>query len=212
MKRKISSSLSNFKYKRRCTILKEDINKNMCDSESSSDEELSINPFKKLSKTESNGTTKPIQKKNAKFILDSSGDDDNDVENYCSDQSDKELLINPFEKVCKTESNGTKPIQKKNAKFILDSSGDDDDDVDNSCSEKAESKNTLDENSSGSLALNDDTSFVEDDTQYRLGVLKGIFKDEYTENELLNAIHDTSGLRHAVSVLVKSPLKTKGIY
>ena len=158
MKRKINS-FSNYKYKRRSAILKEDVNKRLSGSES----------------------------------------------------SDEELLRSPFKKLCKDKGNVTKSSQKKSAKTVLLSSSDDEDDGDNVCSKRAGSKNAFSEDTSNSLNTNESVSFEKDDTQYRLGVLKGIFKDEYTDKELLSALNDSNGLDHAVSVLVESPLKKKGI-
>ena len=152
MKRKINS-FSNFKYKRRCPVVKEDI--------------------------------------------DLSG----------SESSDEELLKNPFKKLCKDEKNETKSSEKNSAKLVPNSSSDDEDNV---CFKKGDSKSTLNDNTSNGLTTNARISFEKDDTKYRLGVLKGIFKDEYSDKELLDAINDSNGLDHAISVLVDSPVKNKG--
>ena len=161
MKRKIGS-FSNFKYKRRCLILKEDIEKSTAnDCESSSDEDLRINPSKKLCKSDENCT-------------------------HVSNSSVKNI-------------NADEMYSSKN---LIDSCSDDD--TESNCSEKLESKNNSCDNSSTSSNLNGLDSFVKDDTDYKLGVLKGIFKDVYSDKKLLDAVHDTSGLDHGVSVLLDS--------
>ncbi|CAB4008312.1 SWI SNF-related matrix-associated actin-dependent regulator of chromatin subfamily A containing, partial [Paramuricea clavata] len=161
MKRKITTNLSVFKYKRPCPILKEDMNRITTDREASSDEELLISPFKKCKLREAN---------------------------------------------CTKSSGKNSADEKYSSKTILDSSSDDD--TENCRSEKAESIKTFDESSDSSsftsLTFNESTSLEQDDTNYRLGVLKGIFKNSYTEGKLLNAINDTNGLDHAVSVLIES--------
>jgi hypothetical protein len=160
MKRKITTNLSVFKYKRPCPILKEDINRITSDSEASSDEELLVSPFKKCKLREAN---------------------------------------------CTKSSGKNSADEKYSSKTILDSSSDDD--TENCRSEKAESMKTFDDSSSSSftsLTFNESTSLEQDDTDYKLGVLKGIFKSAYTEGKLLNAINDTNGLDHAVSVLIES--------
>ncbi|XP_028409911.1 SWI/SNF-related matrix-associated actin-dependent regulator of chromatin subfamily A containing DEAD/H box 1-like [Dendronephthya gigantea] len=132
MKRKLSS-LSQFNYRRRCPILKENARKNDLESSSDEDEDISIpnnpSPLKKLRKNDKNCTIQSVdenQMYSSQTILDSSSGDEND--------------------------------------------------------------------GSEALAFND--------KQYRLDVLKGIFKDEFSDEELFNAINDTNGLDHAVSVLI----------
>ena len=133
MKRKLSS-LSQFNYKRRCPILKDDAKTNYFESSSDEDSLTPSNPSpsKQLGKNDKNCTIQTVdenQMYSSKSILDSSSDGEND------------------------EINGSK-----------------------------------------SLSFND--------TQYRLGVLKGIFKDEFSDEKLLDAVNDTNGLDHAVSVLI----------
>ena len=166
MKRKID--FSNFKYKRRCPILKEDIEKNLTgDCESSSDEDLSKNPSKKLCKIDENFA-------------------------HVSNSSDKNV-------------NGEEMYSSKS---LLDSCSNDD--GESNCSDKSEMRtNSCD--SSTSSNLNGVVSFERDDTDYRLGVLKGIFKDVYTDEKLLDAVQDTSGLDHGLSVLLDSSDDERGI-
>ena len=47
----------------------------------------------------------------------------------------------------------------------------------------------------------------EDDANYKLEILKGVFKDAYSETLLVDAASDTSGLEHALSVLLRSPMR-----
>lgn len=154
MKRKID--FSNFKYKRRCPILKEDIEKNLTgDCESSSDKDLSKNPSKKLCKSDENFA-------------------------HVSNSGDKNI-------------NGEEMYSSKS---LLDSCSNDD--GESNCSDKSEMRTNSCDSSVGVV------SFERDDTDYRPGVLEGIFKDVYTDEKLLDAVQDTSGLDHGLLVLLDS--------
>ena len=135
MKRKLNN-FSNFKYKRRCPVLKEDVNKNTIDS----DEEIPIEPSQTLCDSV-NGSTNTTD---------------------C-------IPVN----------------EMYSSKDVLDSCSDED--TPNSSSKKVEK-----------------SDFDKDDKQYRLDVLKGIFKNEYSEEKLMVAINDSDGLNHGVSILIDS--------
>ena len=55
-----------------------------------------------------------------------------------------------------------------------------------------------------------DKNALENDmsTSFRLNILKGIFKDAYSEDDVVNAVGNTDSLEQAVSILLESPIKS----
>ena len=45
-------------------------------------------------------------------------------------------------------------------------------------------------------------------TSFRLEILKGVFKDAYSEDDVVNAVGNTNSLEQAVSILLDSPTKS----
>ena len=57
---------------------------------------------------------------------------------------------------------------------------------------------------SSELTSDESTSFEKDHTDFRLEMLKGVFKDAFSDDVLLDVATDTNGLDHAVSILLDS--------